>query len=29
MIEPIINNYESIKDKLFVLDPDTGEIGAK
>ena len=25
MIEPIINNYESIKDKLFVLDPDTGE----
>ena len=25
MIEPIINDYESIKDKIFVLDPDTGQ----
>lgn len=25
MIQPIINDYQSIKDKIFVLDPDTDE----
>ena len=25
MIQPIINDYQSIKDKIFVLDPETNE----